>query len=70
MKIREIEAEFPNSVSIIVNVIVTLKFVIVNEQPQCNGHFWWRCELASPVRPKFSITIAFTIMGTEFGNSA
>ena len=40
-------AEFSNSVSIIVNIIVTLNYVIVNEQPQCNGHFCWQCELAS-----------------------
>ena len=27
------------------NVIVK---IIVNEQPECNGHFCWRCKLASP----------------------
>ena len=26
----------------------TTKSIIVNEQPHCNGHFCWLCELASP----------------------
>ena len=58
--INRIIAEFPNSVSI-----------IVNEQPRpsATAIFVGGASLLH-LRLKFSVTITFTIMETEFGNSA
>ena len=56
MDMSKMIVQFPNSVPVVVNVNVTLNFLIVNMQPQCNGHICWQASLLH-LRPKFSVTV-------------
>ena len=66
--IVDTKVQLPNSVPVIVNVNVTLNFVIVNKQPYCNGHICWQASLPH-LRPSFSSTrmISRTIYVQDFG---
>ena len=51
--------QFPNSVSVIVNLDLTLNFVTLIGRPQCNGRFCWQASLLH-LRPSFSSTRMIT----------